>query len=81
MKLLILGASSDIGLELTKQFLKKKYFVIAHYNKNGSELKKIKSQNLHHFKFDLLKIKQFENFVKKIKFLIKLIFLLAYQVI
>ncbi len=66
-RVLILGASSDIGLELTKQFLKKKYFVIAHYNKNGSELKKIKSQNLHHFKFDLLKIKQFENFVKKNK--------------
>lgn len=64
-RILILGASSDIGFELTKQFLKKNYFVIAHYNKNDKGLKKIKSQNLFLFKFDLIKIKKFERFVKK----------------
>ena len=33
-KILILGASSDIGIETVRLFLKKNYTVLAHYNKN-----------------------------------------------
>ena len=40
-----------------------------------TENEKIKNHNLYQFKFDLLKIKQFENTKEKIKCLIKLTFL------
>ena len=55
---LILGASSDIGVEVTKLFLHKKFNVIAHYNKNIKGLKKIKNKKLKFFKFDLVKLIQ-----------------------
>ena len=69
---LILGASSDIGVEITKLFLLKKFKVIAHYNSNIAMLKKIKSKHLRLFKFDLLKIHNFEKYVKKNKFFNKI---------
>ena len=64
---LILGASSDIGVEVTKLFLLKNFNVIAHYNKNINGLKKIKNKQLKLFKFNLLKINNFEKYVKKNK--------------
>ena len=64
-KILILGASSDIGRELTKYFLVRNYKVVAHLNKNSKDLNKLNNKNLKLFKFDLIKIKEFERFVKK----------------
>ncbi len=32
-KILILGASSDIGIKVVEHFLKKNWLVIAHFNK------------------------------------------------
>jgi len=64
-KVLILGGSSDIGIQVVKKFLKNKWSVIAHYSENNQQLKKIKSKNLKTFKFDLKNISNFETFVKK----------------
>ena len=64
-KVLILGGSSDIGIQVVKKFLKNKWFVIAHYSKNSQQLKKIKNKNLKIFKFDLKNISNFETFVNK----------------
>ena len=41
---LILGASSDIGIEL-KNFLNYEYKITAHCNQNFEELKKLKKSN------------------------------------
>ncbi len=38
---LILGASSDIGIEVIKFFVKKKYFITAHCNSNNKSLNQI----------------------------------------
>ena len=46
--ILILGASSDIGVELIKQIDKREYRIFAHYSKN---YKKIKAKNNINFKF------------------------------
>lgn len=64
-KIVILGASSDIGIELTKKFLKQGHSVIAHYNKNNEKLfnLKNKNKNLKIFSFDLSKINEFKKFV------------------
>ena len=43
-KVLILGASSDIGLKVVNKFLQNNWEVCAHYNKNKSELLSIKSK-------------------------------------
>ncbi len=64
-KILILGASSDIGVKTVEKFIKKGWIVIAHYNKNGGKLKKIKNANLKLFKFDLKKINSFDKFINK----------------
>ena len=42
-KIIILGASSDIGVETVKLFLNNNFTVLAHYNKNKKDLTKIKS--------------------------------------
>ena len=34
-KVLILGASSDIGIEIIKKYLNEKYKILAHYNKGN----------------------------------------------
>tara|TARA_Y100000031_G_scaffold90245_1_gene99310 strand:+ start:207 stop:926 length:720 start_codon:yes stop_codon:yes gene_type:complete len=51
---LILGGSSDIGMEVVKDFLNLKWDVTAHFNKNSIKLKmlKKKSKNLKLIKFD-----------------------------
>ena len=41
-KVLILGASSDIGFKTVEKFLKQNHEVIAHYNKNIKKLKVLK---------------------------------------
>lgn len=66
-KVLILGASSDIGIATVNLFLKKNWYVLAHYNKNKNKLKKIKDPKLQSFKFDLNQISEFKNFLSKNK--------------
>ena len=41
---LILGGSSDIGIEVVKNFLKMKWTVTAHFFKNKKKLKKSKKR-------------------------------------
>ena len=64
-KVLILGASSDIGLQTVNRYLKNNWSVVAHFSKNNKELKKIKNKNLEIFKYDFKKINNFEKFIKK----------------
>ena len=68
-KIVILGASSDIGLKTVKKFLDMNWIVYAHFNQNSKELKKINNPNLKIFRFNLKKIEQFKKFLKKNKFL------------
>ena len=58
---LILGGSSDIGLEVTKFFLKLQWNVTAHYSKNKKTLETLKkySQNLNMIKFDFVNYNNF----------------------
>ena len=58
-KILILGASSDIGLKVVEQSLMENWIVVAHFNKNSkklNELKKIHNENIQLIKLDLKKI-------------------------
>ena len=66
-KVLILGASSDIGVRTVEKFLNQNYDVVAHYNKNNKKLNNLKKQfnSLKIFKLDLRNINQVENFFKK----------------
>ncbi len=43
--ILILGASSDIGIELIKFLIKKEYNITAHCNQNFKQLQKLKKKN------------------------------------
>ncbi len=64
-KILILGASSDIGIQVVKKYLQNDWSVVAHFSKNNKELKKIKNKNLKIFKYDLKKINNLEKFIKR----------------
>ena len=68
-KVLILGASSDIGLATVNYYLKNNWHVFGHYNKNNF---KSKNKNLDLFKLDFLaSSKIIDNkikILKKIKF-------------
>ncbi len=58
-KILILGASSDIGLKVVEQFLIDNWNVVAHYNKNSKKLNKLKKNHkdsIQLLKLDLKKI-------------------------
>jgi len=57
---LILGGSSDIGIEVIKKFLKLKWNITAHFSKNNKSLEDIKkiSKNLKTIKFDFLNYKK-----------------------
>ncbi len=55
-KILILGASSDIGIEVIKKLLDLKYIITAHYSSNNKSLKNFK--NIKKIKFDFSKIKK-----------------------
>ncbi len=61
---LILGASSDIGKDVVKYFLKAGHTVFLHYN---TKKPKIKSQNVRYLKCSFNNNKNFENFIHKIK--------------
>ena len=64
-KILILGASSDIGIKVVNLFLKNNWNVDAHYFKNKSQLSQIKTKKL---KIINANFKNF-NIQKKIYFL------------
>ncbi len=49
---LILGGSSDIGIELSKYFLKKNWNVTAHVNSNLKQIKKINNKNFKYINLD-----------------------------
>ena len=66
-KVLILGASSDIGISAVNYFLDNNWSVIAHYNKNKKKLEKIKNSRLEYFKFDLKNISKFKKFINQNK--------------
>ena len=66
-KILILGASSDIGLKTLDLFLAKNWKVFAHYNKNNKNLLKFKKngENIELIKFDFKNINNIEKKIKK----------------
>ena len=68
--ILVLGASSDIGNEVIKIFLKNNWKVYAHYNKNSKIFKSkdiLFKNNLRIIKADFSKIEQFNKFSKLAK--------------
>ncbi len=78
-KALVIGASSEIGLEVLKQLIKKDYYIICTYYKNFKELKILKQKNvkkIQYFKLDLKSLKSINKFVHKINKKIKKIDLL-----
>ena len=66
-KVLILGASSEIGVEIMKLYLKKNHKIIAHYNKGNKKFFHYsKDRNVEKIKFNFLtKSKNIDNFSKK----------------
>ena len=66
---LILGSSSDIGIEILKIYLKNNYKIVAHYNlgnKIFSDLVKKNSKQIKKVKFNFsTKITKIESFFKK----------------
>ena len=67
-KVFILGASSDIGIEIIKKYLKENYKVIAHYNQGNKYFFKFvkNNKNVEIIKFDFLKsFSSLETLVKK----------------
>ena len=67
-KVLILGASSDIGLKLIEIYLKNQYKIIAHYNKGNKNFFKLVDSNknkIKKIKFNFLtNLNQSEKFLK-----------------
>ena len=68
-KVLILGGSSDIGIEVIKLFLDHNWKVTAHFNSRRVALERFykNNKNFSQFKFDLRKIQNFEKFLNKNK--------------
>ena len=68
-RILILGGSSDIGIELINFFLNNNYLVDSHYNENSLKLKKIQKKNsnlkLIRINFDKVDSKNYEKVIKK----------------
>lgn len=65
-KVLILGASSEIGIEIMKMYLKKNYKIIAHYNKGSKNFfHYTKNSKVEKIKFNFLtKIENIDKFSK-----------------
>ncbi len=63
-KVLILGASSDIGLIVASYFLRENFEVYAHYNKSKPN---INSQNIKFLKYDFKNENSINKFLSKIK--------------
>lgn len=69
-KVLILGGSSDIGIEIIRNYLENGYLVYGHYNSNIKPLRKLQKnhKNLFLFKFNFLKSeKEIYKFLNKKK--------------
>ena len=68
-KILITGASSDIGISVVERYVENGWNVTAHFNKSSKNLKRLKSvnHNLDLLCFDFKNILKFEKFVKKNK--------------
>ena len=65
---LILGCSSDIGIQTAQKFLKKKWNVIAHFNKNKKGVDILQKKYINQiklFKLDLSNPKSVMNFASK----------------
>jgi 3-oxoacyl-[acyl-carrier protein] reductase len=63
-KILILGGSSDIGVEVINIFMKKNWSITAHYNSNLNALKKFKGK-IKLIKFDFENKKNVEKLINK----------------
>ena len=63
-KVLIIGGSSDIGVELAKLFLKKNYNLDLHYSSKLSSIKNLKFKNINFIKADFSKM-NYKNILKK----------------
>ncbi len=63
-KVLILGGSSDIGVEVINLFLKKNWNITAHYSSNLNSLKKFK-EKINLIKFDFKNEKNIEQKINK----------------
>jgi len=69
-RVLILGASSDIGVETCKKFLENEWVLTAHYNTNNKALKNLKKKfplRLNLLKFDLKQVLSLEKYLNKNK--------------
>lgn len=66
-KVLILGASSDIGIAVINFFLDNDWSVLAHYNNNKKDLNKITNKRLKKFGFNLKDVSKFQSFINKDK--------------
>ena len=64
-KVLILGASSDIGLEILKKYLSKGYNILAHYNKGNKKLFDLKRKNINRVSLYKLNLLESENKTNK----------------
>jgi 3-oxoacyl-[acyl-carrier protein] reductase len=61
-KVLILGGSSDIGVELSKLFIKKGWSVTVHYSGNNLNFfKKFKNNKIQYLKMNFLTIRNFKK--------------------
>ena len=67
--ILILGGSSDIGIEVIKIFLGKNWKVTAHFNTNNKFLKRF--QDIHNFNSIQLKLGNVRGIEKRIKKMFK----------
>jgi 3-oxoacyl-[acyl-carrier protein] reductase len=66
-KILILGASSDIGIKLVENLLSNNWLVVAHCSTNSSALVKLKHKNLKIIKLNFEKVNE-NNYLKKFNF-------------
>jgi len=68
-RILILGASSDIGISLVRKCIEEGYFVYAHYNSRKTELSKLSKSNLYLFKSNFLNFNdtRVNQLIKKLK--------------
>ena len=71
-KILITGASSEIGVAVIKKFIQNNWLITAHLNKN-TKIKKIfkSNKNISFLKYDFSKKLSSEKFIKKNKKLLK----------